>query len=332
MTKSSTNWGILGTAEIARKWVIPALQPTKNANLVAVASSSGKAKAFAKRFGIPKHYDKYDDLLADPEIDIVYIPLPNNLHAQWVIQAAKKGKHILCEKPAALTADQTEEMIRVCEENQVFFMEAMMYQFHPQHQRILSIIDSGEIGEIQMMRASFSFVLRKFEGNFRMSKEMGGGSLYDIGCYCIHAIRNIMRSEPIHVYAVGTHHPDYDVDLSATAILELENGLTAHFDCSMTMSERHTYEVMGTKGKIDVPIAFVPPADGKGRIIVTTDDGIKREEIIEGFSYQNGIEHFSDCVLTQTEPRYTKENCIQNMKVLEACHQSIQTGTPIQLL
>lgn len=332
MTKQSTRWGILGTAEIAQKWVIPAIHQANNAEIVAIASQSGKAKGFADRFGIPKHYDSYEALLMDPEIEIVYIPLPNSLHAEWVKKAAKSGKHVLCEKPAALTAEQTREMIQACEENHVLFMEALMYQFHPQHQRVLSIINSGEIGEVKMMRSSFSFLLQQREGNFRMNKKLGGGSLYDIGCYCIHAIRKIMQSEPTSVYAVGNLHPTDGVDLSATVIMELKKGLTTHFDCSMDMSNlRHTYEVVGTKGKIDVPVAFVPPADGKGRVIVTTDAGIKREETIQGFSYQNGIEHFSHCVFSQTEPRYTKEDCIQNIKVIEACQQSMQTGKPIQL-
>lgn len=331
MTKQSVNWGILGTADVAQKWVIPALQQAENAKIVAIASNSGKAKSVADRFDIFKHYHRYQDLLNDPEIEIVYIPLPNSLHAEWVKEAAKSGKHVLCEKPAALTAEQTREMIQVCEENQVLWMEAIMYQFHPQYQRVLSIIDSGKIGEIKMIRSSFSFVLQQLEGNFRMSKEMGGGSLYDIGCYCIHALRNIARSEPIHVYAIGRLHPTYGVDLSATAVMEFENGLIANLDCSMELTLRHSYEIVGTKGKIDVPIAFVPPEDGRGVVIVTTEDGIKREETIQGYSYTNGIEHFSHCVLTQTKPRYTTENCIKNMMVLEACLQSIQTGKPIAL-
>lgn len=160
---------------------------------------------------------------------------------------------------------------------------------------------------------------------------MGGGSLYDIGCYCIHAIRSMMRSEPIQIYAVQPTAPDNEVDLSATVILKLQNGLTTSFDCSMEMIERHTYEIVGTKGKIEVPAAFIPPTDGKGMVIVTTNEGTKRIETIQGFSYLNGIEHFAHCVLTHTEPSYTKEDCIQNIRVLEACHQSLQTGKPISL-
>lgn len=332
MTQSSVNWGILSTAAITQKWVIPALQQSENANLAAIASGSGKAKEVAAKYNIPKQYNSYEELLSDPEIDLVYIPLPNGLHAKWVKEAAKSGKHVLCEKPAALTADETREMIQVCEENHVLFMEALMYQFHPQHQRVKEIIDSGEIGEVKLMRVSLSFVLTPLEGNIRMSKELGGGSMYDLGCYCIHSIRNMMGSEPLRVYAVEDSHPTYDVDMSAVAMMELENGLKAVFDCGMNMSGlRQSYEVVGTKGKIDVPVAYVPPVDGKGFVQVATDQGTKREETILGYTYTLAIQHLSDCVLTGTEPRYTKEDCINNIKALEACLQSLQNGIPVRL-
>ncbi|MBS4208877.1 Gfo/Idh/MocA family oxidoreductase [Bacillus sp. FJAT-50079] len=332
MKKNAVNWGILSTATIARKQVIPAIHQAENANIIAIASESGKASEVAKQFHIPKTYESYEDLLADPEIDIVYIPLPNGLHSKWVKEAAKHGKHVLCEKPAALTTEETKEMIQVCRENNVLFMEALMYQFHPQHKRVKDIIDSGEIGEVKLMRSSFTFQLEELNGNIRMSKELGGGSLYDIGCYCIHAIRTILDREPVRVYAVEENHPIHHVDMSAVAIMELDNGMKAYFDCGMNMTERNSYEVVGTKGKIEVPRAFIPRVDGEGVIVITTDNGKRREETITDYYYKLGVEHLSNCLLTGIFPIQTPESSISNMKVLEACFQSIRTGATVELL
>ncbi|MCS0542599.1 Gfo/Idh/MocA family oxidoreductase, partial [Aeromonas veronii] len=187
MTK--VRFGVLSTAKIARNTLIPAMERAHYAEVVAVASESGKAKDFAAELGIPKHYESYTDLLNDPEIDAVYIPLPNQLHKQWAIEAAKHGKHVLCEKPAALTSQDVEEMAAAFKENNVIFMEAFMYQFHPQHNRVKEIIAAGEIGDVKLIRSTFSFLHDLNSGSIKMQKDLGGGVLYDVGCYCIHASR-----------------------------------------------------------------------------------------------------------------------------------------------
>ncbi|MEW9673855.1 Gfo/Idh/MocA family protein [Ammoniphilus sp. 3BR4] len=330
MKKKRVNWGILSTAEIAQVQIIPAIQQVSNANLVAIASGSGKAAEAARMFNIPKYYDSYEQLLADPDIDVVYIPLPNGLHSKWVKAAAMSGKHILCEKPAALTEEETKDMIKVCDENQVIFMEALMPQFHPQHQRVKDIIASGEIGDIKLMRSSFTFQLKKLEGNIRMKPELGGGSLYDVGCYCIHATRE-MLGEPDQVYCVADMHPEYDVDMSAVAVFEYGNGVKAYLDCGMNMSTREDYQIVGTKGTIHVPKAFIPQVDGEGLIIVRSEDGRTREERLVGHNYPLGIEYFSQCLLEGKEPRYTKESTINNVKVIEACLESIRLSKAVKL-
>jgi D-xylose 1-dehydrogenase (NADP+, D-xylono-1,5-lactone-forming) len=332
VTERHVRWGILSTANIAVEQVIPAIKRAKNAEVAAIASLSGKARSVAEKLDIPLVFDRYEDLLSDPSLDAVYIPLPNSLHKQWVIEAALHGKHVLCEKPAALSARETEEMTAVCEENNVLFMEAFMYQFHPQHQRVKEIIRSGEVGEVRLMRASFTFLLNDPAGNIRVNKELGGGSLYDVGCYCIHVTRNILESEPESVFVVGNFDPVYQVDLSAIAICEWENGLTTYFDCGMNMTQRHEYEVVGTRGVIHVPRAFRPDLNGgEGIIRVSDQAGNTREERLVGYQYVNQIEHFSLCVLTNRQPGYTPQQSYQNMRVIDACYHSMHTGQTVRV-
>ncbi|MEC1524159.1 Gfo/Idh/MocA family oxidoreductase [Neobacillus niacini] len=325
-------WGILSTAKIAQKSLIPAFERAQNAVVAGIASGSGKAEEIAAQFNIEKSYTSYEDMLQDPEIDAVYIPLPNHLHKKWTLEAANHGKHVLCEKPASLTADETKEMVEYCREKNVKFMEAFMYQFHPQHERVREIIKSGEIGEVKFMRASFSFSLAQWEGNIKTDPEKGGGSLYDVGCYAIHAIRNITGAEPVEVHVHANMDPDYRVDTSAFGYMQMENGVHAHFDCSFDMAFRAEYEVIGTAGQIKVPRAFRPDNhEGEGLIIVQTETGTREERIVADI-YREEVEHISQVILEDGVPSYTGENAIQNMRVIEACYESIHSGKIIKLV
>ncbi|XJZ27832.1 Gfo/Idh/MocA family protein [Bacillota bacterium Lsc_1132] len=324
-------WGVLSTANIAQAQVIPAITRAENAEIIAIASESGKASEVASTFSIPAFYDSYEELLQKKEMDAVYIPLPNHLHKKWVIEAAKHGKHILCEKPAALNTEEAKEMIDFCREKGVKFMEAFMYQFHPQHQRVREIIASGEIGEVKFMSSNFSFFLENKETNIRMKKEMGGGSIYDVGCYCIHAIRNFLQAEPAVVEAHAEIDPKTGVDLTATVYMKLDNGIPTMFSSSMDMASRQEYEIVGTKGRIIVPRAFRPDIyGGKGQIIVQTEQ-VDRKEKWTADLYKLEIEHFSQAILDQTEIAYTPENTIRNMQAVEACYKSIEKNKPINL-
>jgi D-xylose 1-dehydrogenase (NADP+, D-xylono-1,5-lactone-forming) len=325
-------WGILSTAKIAQKSLIPAFERANNAVVTGIASSSGKAEEAAAQFNIAKAYSSYEAMLQDPDIDAVYIPLPNHLHKKWTIEAAKRGKHILCEKPASLTAEETKEMVDFCSESNVKFMEAFMYQFHPQHERVREIIKSGEIGEVKYMRASFSFFLAQPEGNVRMDSRKGGGSLYDVGCYAIHSIRNILGAEPVEVDVHANIDSDYQVDTSAFGYMKMENGVHAHFDCSFDMVFRAEYEVIGTEGQIKVPRAFRPDNHGgEGLVIVQIGEETREEKIVADI-YREEVEHISQVILENGEPSYSGENAIQNMRVIEACYQSIHTGNIIKLV
>lgn len=331
MGQEKVNWGILSTAEIAQEQMIPAMHQAHNTNILAIASTSGKEIEIAKKFHIPKTYSNYEELLNDSEIDAIYIPLPNGLHAHWSQEAAKHGKHVLCEKPAALTTQEIVETIDICKDNNVQFMEALMYQFHPQHNRVKEIIATGEIGDLKLVNASFSFMLRQINGNIRMDRKLGGGSLYDIGCYCIHSIRNVTNAEPIKVSSISKKHSRYDVDMSVIGMMELDNGIHAYFDCAMDMPDRHLYEIVGTKGTIEVSKAFITQLDGKGVITIRDLEGQKREEIIYGDSYTIGIEHYSNCILNNTNPTYSKQETIKNMRVIEAFIETIDTGNVVKV-
>ncbi|MGG1397260.1 Gfo/Idh/MocA family oxidoreductase [Bacillus salipaludis] len=317
-------WGIVSTADIARTQVIPAILHAGNAELAAIASLSGRAQKTALEFNIPNHYDDYEEMLANPEIDAVYIPLPNHLHKQWVIEAAKQGKHVMVEKPAALSAEDVVEMVNVCRENNVKFMEAFMYQFHPQHQRVREILASGEIGEVKLMRASFSFFLEQKDGNIRMDKAKGGGSIYDLGCYCIHAIRNVLDSEPVTVESYAEFDSQTGVDVSAIGVLKLENGAKAVFDCSFEMAFKHEYEIVGTKGRIVVPRAFRPDVHGGEGLIIVQNDSVERTERVYGDLYLQEVEYFSNAILEDEPIRYTGENIIHNMRAIDACYHSLK--------
>ena len=334
MTK--VRWGILSTAGIAQKELIPAFQRATNAEVTAIATGSGieKAKVVAERFGIEKTYASYEELLDDPNIDAVYIPLPNHLHKKWVIKAAEKGKHILCEKPAAINADEVIEMKRACQEHEVIFMEGFMYYFHPQHERVKQIIDSGEIGDVSYMQAGFSFYLGEERRNssIKMSGEKGSGSIYDVGCYTIHSLRNILRAEPESVHAYAVIDPDYHVDTDVVAYLTFPNGVRATLDVSFNLAMRHEYKVHGTEGSIVVPRAYRPDNHGGDGLIIIEKAGNARTEIINGDQYRSQVEHLSQAILDGNyELVHDFDNTINNMRVIDACYESIETGQQVEL-
>lgn len=318
---NKVRWGVLGTAEIAEEQVIPAIQKSNNGKVVAIASRKPgvKAKKIAKLFMISKVYSSYEDLLKDPDIDAVYIPLPNALHAEWTKEAARYKKHILCEKPAGLTAKQVSEMIEISKQQKVTFMESMMYQFHPQHKKVKEMIEKGHIGEVKQMRAAFTFMLENIEGNFRLKPQgSGGGSVYDIGCYTIHAIRSILGEPTKVLYVDETLTDDNLTDIATIGVFEHNNGIKSFFDCGMNMSTRNEYEVIGTKGTIRVPKAFIPQKDGEGVIQYISSDGSITTEKINANYYIKGVEYFSEHVIAEKELPSLAEDTINNLEAINS--------------
>ncbi|AGT32225.1 oxidoreductase [Geobacillus genomosp. 3] len=325
-------FGIISTAAIAKEVMIPAIRRVECAEVVAIASERGKANQTARELGIPKAYDSYDQLLDDPDVDAVYIPLPNSLHAEWTIKAANKKKHVLCEKPAALCEEDVRRMIEACEENGVLFMEAFMYQFHPQHERVKQLLAAGELGDVKYMRTHFSFYLEDREANIRMSDELGGGSLFDVGCYGVHSTRHVLDAEPVELFVQSRFDPQRSVDLTTSGWMKMENGVFAQFTCSFDMFFKNEYEIIGTKGKIVVSRAYRPDVDGgEGRMTVVTADGSEREETVFGDQYALQIEHFSRAILEGTPLLYSPERMIKQSRALDACRTSMKTGAIVRL-
>lgn len=314
-------WGILGCAQIAQNQVIPAIQSANNAEVIAVASRNEvTAKAVAERFKIPKFYGDYQKLLEDPEIDTVYIPLPNHLHVQWAIQAALSGKHVLCEKPIALNPEETKEMIKVSNENNVLLMEGFMYQFHPQWKRVLTILKTGEIGSTRMIKASFSFIFEDLE-NIRYNPAMGGGSLFDVGCYCVNASRLIMQDEPESVQAIAHFVENGIVDKSFIGIMKFPGNKFAYFDSSFEVADRQSFEIVGTLGSINIVFPFRPDL-GEAKLIIRSETGV-REEILENANmYTLQIEHLSNCILKNEQPLYSAESSLENIKLIDELYKT----------
>lgn len=324
-------WGIISTAQIGQNQLIPAIHRAQNAEVVAIASPNEKVQEVAERLNIPTVYSSYEELLEDSNIDAVYIPLPNHLHKEWVMKAADQGKHILCEKPAALTAEQTKEMVDYCRERNVTFMEAFMYQFHPQHERVKEIISSGEIGDVKSFESSFTFFLEDGTGNIRLDPNKGGGSLYDVGCYCIHAARTVLDSEPISIRVNGDLAEDGIVDTSLFAYMEMASGVHVTFKSSVKMANSSDYTVVGTKGKVTVPRAYRPDVVGGEGLVIVETGSLQRTEKVVADQYALQVEHFSEAVLSNTAPSYTPESTLANMRAIDACYEALRTGNVVKL-
>jgi predicted dehydrogenase len=323
MVDQKIRWGILSTANIGRVAVIPAIQSSKNGVVTAVASRDAqKGAEFSARAGIPNSLTSYEALLDDPEIDAVYIPVPNSLHYEWTIKAARAGKHILCEKPLALSAAQCQEMDAAAKENQVVLMEAFMYRFHPRTEKCIELTRAGALGPLQMIHSSFTFKLTRPD-NIRLQADLGGGALMDVGCYCVNVSRTLAGQEPVAVQA-NVQWASSGVDAQMAGTLRFTNGLIAQFDCALTMARRESYTAVGTDGYFYAHSAFLP-----GKEDVELLEYRDRETIRHSFAgrdeYQVMVEHFSDCVIKGEQPRYSALEAGANMRVIEALYQSAHT-------
>jgi xylose dehydrogenase (NAD/NADP) len=325
MTEKKIRLGVLSTANIGRAAVIPAIQAARNGEVVAVASRDlEKAKEFAGRLGIPHAYGSYMALLEAEDIDAIYIPLPNSLHREWTIRAAQAGKHILCEKPLALNADECLEMDAAARQHGVILMEAFMYRFHPRTQKALGMARAGAIGELRMIHSAFTFRLTRPD-NIRWNAELGGGSLMDVGCYCVNISRSAAGKEPEVVQAVARWSSS-GVDEQMAGTLQFAGGLLAQFDSALTMERREAYELIGTDGFLAVETAFLP---GEGPVAIEEVHGRRQREkyMVDGADeYQLMVEHFADCVLQGQTPRYTPSEAAANMRVIRALYRSAENG------
>ncbi len=328
MESTRLNWGFLSTAHINNALVKP-LRISKRNRLLGVASRDlDKAQAAAARWNIPKAYGSYEAMLSDPEIDVIYNSLPNSLHAEWTIKAAQAGKHILCEKPLALTVEDVDAMASAARQAGVVLAEAFMYLHHPQTVQVKTWVDEGLIGDVQIMRGAFSYVQNR-PNDVRLDPDLGGGSLWDVGCYPISYARYILGAEPEEVFGwqvIGST----GVDTTFSGQLRFLGGALAQFDCSFCSSERHTIEVIGNKAELQVPDPYKPGY--YEHLILSHDDKVKRLGVKGQALYLGEVEDIASAILDGKAPRISLEFSRGNIAVINALIKSAQEDRPIKLL
>ncbi len=323
-------WGVLGAAGIALKKVIPAMQNCERAIIHAIASRDlAKAKEAAHGLGIPKAYGAYEDLLADPDIDAIYNPLPNHLHVPWTIRAAEAGKHVLCEKPISLTMAEAVTLLDVRQRTGVKIGEAFMVRTHPQWLRTRELVQSGAIGELRDITAFFSYSNRN-PANIRNILEFGGGGLMDIGCYPINISRFLYGAEPARVSGLITRDPTMRTDTLTSAVMDFD-GRHATFTCSTQLVPYQRVNVFGTTGRIEVEIPFNAPIDRPTRIVIDNGadlfgGGARAEEIAICDQYTIQGDAFSRAIQENTEVPVPLEDAIANMAVIDAIFRSAESG------
>ncbi|MBN1400710.1 MAG: Gfo/Idh/MocA family oxidoreductase [Anaerolineae bacterium] len=319
-------WGVIGCANIALRRVIPAMQPAQGVSLWAIASRSlDKAQAAAEQFGFGKAHGSYEALLADPEIEAVYIPLPNQLHKEWAVAALRAGKHVLCEKPLALNAEEAREMQTVAQEAGLYLLEAFMYRFGPLVQTALDQISAGRLGELRALHSAFNFRIADDPANVRLRPDTGGGCLYDVGCYCFNMLRMAAGREPMRAWATIEWSERYGVDMSAAGVLDFGQGLLATFNTGFRSSGGTFLRAVGEEGKLELPDGFILHT-GEGRVVITRGDEAETLSIPAENSYTLEVEDLSTAVRGLSRPRFAWEPLDANMRVIDACYAAHRAG------
>jgi predicted dehydrogenase len=323
-------WGVLGAARIATNKVIPGMQRSAIATIDAIASRSlPRAEEAAQRLGVPRAYGSYEALIADPDIDAIYNPLPNHLHVPWTIRAAEAGKHVLCEKPIALSAAEAQTLIATRDRTGVKIQEAFMVRTHPQWLRAIEICRSGELGALRSYMGYFSFYTED-PANVRHVPAFGGGALMDVGCYLILTSRLLFGEEPRRVVALMTHDPAFKVDIVTSLMLDYPSG-HAIGTCSMRTVSYQRVQMFGTKRRLEIEIPFNAPPDRPCRFWTDSGDlfGAGRQEfqVDTCDQYRLQGDAFSRAVLDDAPVPHPLESSLQNMRIIDALVESAATGT-----
>ena len=327
-------WGILSTARIGATAFIPSARATPGAHIHAIASrSQASADAFARQHDIPLALEGYQALLDHPDIDAVYISLPNSMHAEWTTKAARAGKHVFCEKPLAVTAAQGRQMVAACREAGVLLFEAFVFMHHPQSRRLREIIEAGEIGALRHINAGMTFVVDD-PANIRMIKELGGGSIYDGGVYPITFSRFIAGADPIGVQAHMRFDPASGVDTAASLILEYPDGLTSTLYCSFDGRGGPHALITGDRGRLIVPAPYHPGAASQFEVATGSPaEPPGRTETFETGTppFQPAIDFFQRCLRGDESPAYMADRAEGTLKVVEAAFESTRSGRRVEL-
>jgi predicted dehydrogenase len=316
-------WGIISTADINRK-VIPGAHESPKVNLAAVASrDQAKAEAYAKQWNIERAYGSYDELLADPEIEAVYISLPNTLHCEWSIRSVEAGKHVLCEKPLSRHADEVVAAFDAADRAERLLSEAFMYRHNPQTARLKQLVADGAIGELRLIRSTFSYGLYD-EDDIRLRTDVEGGALMDVGCYTVSGSR-LLGGEPERVFGEAWFGPS-GTDWVFTGTLRFPGDVLATFDCGTALAGRDELEAIGSDGSLflDDPWHCKRPV-----IEVRNSDGVDRIELEREDSYRLELENLSDAIRGEAELLLGRDDAVGQARVLEALHESATTGQPV---
>lgn len=323
-------WGILSTANIGLKKVIPAMQRGEHTVVTAIASRDlARAQRAATALNIPTVYGSYEELLADPEIEAIYNPLPNHLHVPWTVKAAEAGKHVLCEKPLGMNTEEVKSLLAVRERTGVKIGEAFMIRSYPQWLRLRELLDEGRVGELRAITGVFSY-FNIDPANIRNQEEIGGGALMDIGCYLVHASRYAFRQEPRRVVAVIDRDPEMRTDRLTSGLMEFTVG-HAIFTCSTQVIPYQRVHFLGTRGRIEIEIPFNAPPDRPTKIFIDSSGdlaggGITVETFPVADQYTMQAEAFAKAVWEDREPPVPLEDSIGNMAVIDALFRSASSG------
>jgi predicted dehydrogenase len=320
--------GILSSAKIGMKHVIPALQNSQRCEVVAIASrDADRARRTADALGVPRAHGSYEELLDDPEVDAVYNPLPNHLHAPWTLAAADAGKHVLCEKPLARDVAEAQHMIEGCRAAGVVLMEAFMYRLHPQWVRVRELVASGRLGEVHTVQSMFAYDNRNPD-DIRNTPAYGGGGLLDIGCYCIDVSRMIFGKEPIRSHGVVRVDPAFGTDVQASGLLEFPGGRQATFTCATQSAPDQRVHIIGSKAHLTVELPFNVPPDRPMRLLITPGWPAQAPEAIQvPAANQYGLQGdaFARAVIDGEVLATPPENGLGNLAVIEALRESART-------
>jgi predicted dehydrogenase len=322
-------WGILSAANIGVKRVAPAIHASSNGRLVAVGSRNpDRARdlfAFVPEATI---YEDYDSVINDPQVEAIYNPLPNSLHAEWSIKALKAGKHVLCEKPLAVTAEQGLSMVQTARESGMLLMEAFMYRFHPQTVWALEQVATGRIGTVKLVRSSFSFNVGSRPHDIRLQAALAGGSLMDVGCYPVNFCRAAYGRTPIAVGARVYTPSEGEVECYASAVLDFDDGCFGLIDSSFELPTRQGSEIIGENGSISIPLPFTP-----GHIETVVILSVEGQTIHQRFSpvdqFRLEVEHFATCIRYGHQLPLSLEETIENLATIEAIYQSAGYPWPL---
>ncbi|MDR9774650.1 Gfo/Idh/MocA family oxidoreductase [Rhizobium hidalgonense] len=329
---SRVRWGVLSTAGIGAKKVVPAILKSTISQVVAVASRDiSKADGYISRLGLggtARAYGSYEELLADPNIDAIYNPLPNHLHVQMTLQAARAGKHVLCEKPVALSLQEAEQLREIPEN--IVFAEAFMFRYHPQWQRARAIVRSGELGDMRSVRVAFCY-FNDDPANVRNRVDAGGGTVYDVGCYAVAAARYLFGSEPRRVVSLVDRDPGFKTDRLISVLADFGSGRQLAFTCSTQTVRHQSVEIIGTRGRVEIVIPFNAPTDDHTALLVdhgaSLDGTLTRREIMPvADQYTEQADAFCRAVLGMDTLEWGVVDAIANTRVLEAIFASERNG------